>query len=216
MTLDLELVRKYSPYLFFDKREPFFPKWIGVTILGNNEESPSFHRKFVFEESVDFVIEYAIYWDFDIQHMYDLEHVWVYVGHSGEVVNCEASFHGRFVRGLLFDQSNLLDSTHVKLYSQPGKHAFLPKEDMFQVIPNVMTCTNEYAGQDGLIVTDPFKGLYETDESTNKRTKEYLKRFRFVPSLEFFQWSIPTEQFMVWSELKDKIVERIETLKKEV
>ena len=59
--------------------------------------SPSFDRFIHFDTSrIRMVIEYAIYWDYDIQHVYDLEHVWIYVDHEGEIASCEASFHGRY------------------------------------------------------------------------------------------------------------------------
>ena len=41
------------------------------------------------------VIEYAFFWDYDIQHMYDLEHIWVTVDSAGQICGCQASFHGQ-------------------------------------------------------------------------------------------------------------------------
>ncbi|MBW7460502.1 hypothetical protein K0U00_41210, partial [Paenibacillus sepulcri] len=152
-----EWISKYAPYIYFDNNEPFFPVRVGVTVLEEAGPSPSTRRIFEFEDpQVKYLIEYAIYWDYDIQHLYELEHVWIYVGHDGEVVDCDASFHGRHFKGLLHDRSNLVDGTHVKLYSQPGKHAFLPQPDMFYLLPELMTCTYETAGRRGLLITGPF------------------------------------------------------------
>lgn len=100
--MDRQLIQAYAPYLYFDKHEPFFPVRVGVTIFEREGASPSFRRSFSFRDPrVKKIIEYAIYWDYDIQHLYELEHVWVYIGHEGEVIDCEASFHGKYLKGLL-------------------------------------------------------------------------------------------------------------------
>ncbi|WJH33505.1 hypothetical protein N6H14_26225 [Paenibacillus sp. CC-CFT747] len=111
-----ETAQKYSPYLYFDRSEPFYPVRVGVTEIRTEQASPSFPRKLSFvDPNLDLIVEYAIYWDYDIGHLYELEHVWVFVGKSGEVLDCEASFHGRYLKGLLKDRSNLADHTHVIL-----------------------------------------------------------------------------------------------------
>jgi hypothetical protein len=209
--MDIELISKYSPYIYFDLKEPFFPVRIGVTVLEEAGDSPSFRRSFSFHDpKLKYVIEYAIYWDFDIQHLYELEHVWVYVGDEGEVLDCDASFHGRYFKTLLKDRSNLLDETHVKLYSQPGKHAFLPRDDMFQLLPELMTCTDEDAGRRGLIITGPFQGVYTTDDETNEMVKSYLQKFRFKPTLEFSEYRIDPLLYVTWPELHKEVPGRIQ------
>jgi hypothetical protein len=80
--------------------------------------------------------------------------VWIYIDKNEEVSDCEASFHGQYLKTLLKDKSNLIDKTHVKLFSQPGKHAFVPQEDMFYLIPNLYSDCYEKAGNAGLLVTD--------------------------------------------------------------
>jgi len=211
MNVNLELAQTYAPYIYFDRLEPFFPVRVGVTVLDREGESPSFRRTFSFDDpALQYVIEYAIYWDFDIGHLYELEHVWIYVGKNGEVLDCDASFHGKYFKGLLKDRSNLLDGTHVKLYSQPGKHAFMPKADMFELIPGLTTCTYEGAGKAGLIITRPFDGVYTTDEETNRLVERYLQQFKFRPSFEFEEYRIPKELFVSWPELHREVPRRIE------
>lgn len=83
----------------------------------------SFRRRLkVSRPAVAAVVEYAIYYDYDIQHLYDLEHVWVYIGSDGEVADVEASFHGKYLKGLVRGRTNL-SGTRASLYVQPGKHA---------------------------------------------------------------------------------------------
>jgi hypothetical protein len=201
----LELVKKFSPQILFDKNEPFFPIRIGYTIFENTQKSPSFPREIVFNDNLKYVIEYAIYWDFDIEHLYDLEHIWVYIDKDGKICNCEGSFHGKFLTGLLEDRSNILNETHIKLYSQPGKHAFLPLPEFFKLVPNYKEATYEFAGRDGLIVTKVGEGRYSTSPEINKMVHEYMKKFKFQASMEFENYTIPENLYVPWTELYEEI-----------
>ena len=73
---DLEISRKYLPYIYFDKKEPFYPRNVGYSIFLETTESKSFNRTIEVDADTHFVIEYAIYWNFDIGHLYEMEHVW--------------------------------------------------------------------------------------------------------------------------------------------
>lgn len=217
MNSSKEIAIKYSPYIYFDENEPFFPVRVGYSIFDKPERSKSFNRKIDFNTSlINFVIEYAIYWDYDIQHLYELEHVWIYVGKNGEIMDAEASFHGWYLKALLKDRSNIEDSTHIRIYSQPGKHAFLPKPEYFELIPDLYTATYEYAGKSGLIVTDIFKGVYGTNEDINKRVENFLKKFKFRPAMRFKKYVIPDNVFVTWEELFVEIPQRIVDRLKEI
>lgn len=205
-----EIVKQYSPYIYFDENEPFFPVRVGCTIFDKPKDSKSFNRKIEFDTNlIDFVIEYAIYWDYDIQHLYELEHVWVYVDKKGNLSDGEASFHGRYLKALLKDKSNIEDETHIRVYSQPGKHAFLPKPEYFELIPDLWTATYEYAGNSGLIITSIFKGVYKTNEDINRMVEDYLKKFKFKPSMKFKKYVIPDDFLITWDELFLEIPQRI-------
>lgn len=209
--MNTKFIEKYAPYLYFDEHEPFFPVRIGVTIFDESGRSPSMERDIVFDKAVvQNVIEFAIYWDFDIGHLYELEHVWIYVGQDGSVYDCEASFHGGYFKGLLKNRSNMEDGTHVKLYSQPGKHAFSPMIEILELIPQLYLATEEMAGNAGLIVTPAFEGVYETSSEINKKVESYLKRFAFRPSMSFDHYLIPPELYCTWNELFVEIPGRIQ------
>lgn len=208
--MNYEWIAKYAPYIYFDDNEPFFPVRVGITVLEEAGPSPSTRRTFDFKDpKVKAIIEYAIYWDYDIQHLYELEHVWVYVGHDGEVADCDASFHGRHFKGLLHDRSNIADGTHVILYSQPGKHAFLPQPEMFYLLPDLMISTDETAGRRGLLITGPFDGVYTTDEETDRLVEQYLKTFRFKPAMTFKEYRIDPALYVTWPELHAEVPLRI-------
>jgi hypothetical protein len=210
MNWTADWISNYAPYIYFDKNEPFFPVRVGITVLEASGPSPSTRRTFEFNDpQLQYVIEYAIYWDYDIQHLYELEHVWVYVGRDGEVLDCDASYHGRHFKGLLRDRSNLEDGTHVRLYSQPGKHAFMPNPEMFYLLPDLMTATDELAGRRGLLVTGPFDGVYATDDETDKLVEQYLRTFRFKPAMEFEEYRLDPGLYATWPELHREVPLRI-------
>ncbi|MCA1293643.1 hypothetical protein LBW89_11515 [Paenibacillus sp. alder61] len=210
-TFDRESALRYAPRLLMDKREPFFPVRIGVTAFEAEGDSLSFRRRIAFTDpKVQSVLEYAIYYDYDIQHLYDLEHVWIYIGKEGEIVDAEASFHGKYLKALRSDRSNI-NHGRVTLYVQPGKHAMAPLAERFERLPDFERCTMEEAGADGVIYGDMFAGLIRKDHETDRRVREHLQKFRFRPSREYeeFRWEKEAERFVPWERLYAEIPERM-------
>jgi hypothetical protein len=215
--MNKEVFMKYAPYIYFDNNEPFFPVRIGCLRFDSPGWSPSFKRQIDFaRDKVSFVLEYAIYWHYDIGHLYDLEHIWVYVGKDGSVVDCEASFHGDYLKGLLRDGSNIEDNTHVRLYSQPGKHAFSPIKELFELLPEFYKETSEDAGRDGLLVTSVARGRYESSDRIDEMVKAYLQRYKFDPSLEYSKYIISQDILTTWEKLDEEIPEMIREKLKEI
>ncbi|MEW4427495.1 hypothetical protein AB1I68_08535 [Paenibacillus pabuli] len=208
-TVLLEKAMSYAPILMFDQNEPFYPDLVGISLLEKPGPSPSFRREILFPiEAVQFVIEYAIWWDYEIGHLYEMEHVWIYVGHDGEVVDCEASFHGKVLRGMLKDRVNMVDR-HVCLYSQPGKHAFSPLPVVFELLPDLYSAAGIQAGCDGLLVNDLFKNYFETNEVIDARVRKYLQTKAFVPTMQFEEYLLGPEKFVTWDRLYEMIPQRI-------
>jgi len=203
----------YAPRLYFDRMEPFHPARVGISVLHDGEQSPSFRRVFAFADAaIDYVIEFAIYWDYDIQHLYELEHVWVYVGKDGSVADAEASFHGKYLKALLPDRSNLEGKT-VSVYSQPGKHAFSPLPILFELLPNVRSATDRDAGLDGLTLPGWYKARSVYGEEENALVRAYQQAYhRFTPSFEYaaYEIAVRKELFVPWKQLYEEIPERIE------
>ncbi|MCI3922931.1 hypothetical protein MO973_22150 [Paenibacillus sp. TRM 82003] len=207
---DLRFARDYAPILLLDENEPFVPARVGATVLRSAGASPSFPRSFAFdEERLDAIIEYAVYWDYDITHLYDLEHVWIYVGKDGSVLDAEASFHGKYLKGLLEDRSNL-EGNRVRLYVQPGKHALSPLAAVFKLLPDATRCAWEDAGKDGLLVTAAFRGAFESSPDIDRAVRTYLQRYRFAPTWRFAPYDLPKERFTSWEGLRREVPERIE------
>lgn len=210
MDFNLDIIKKFSPALHFDKLEPFFPIRVGVSLYEKTSLSNSFPRTIKIGEDTAFAIEYAIYWDYDIGHLYELEHAWVYVGKDGSLQDAEASFHGGYMKSILPPRDNILEETHVALYSQPGKHAFLPRAELLHLIHNLMQAPSVDAGDSGLIQTKAFEGCYEMSAERDRLATKYLKTCAFIPSMEFVRWQFPDDCFIPWEQLKEEIPLRID------
>ncbi|MDI4644301.1 HAD family hydrolase [Cohnella hashimotonis] len=208
------LASRYAPILLLDAREPFRPIRAGITVFRKDGPSPSFNRQILLDPGRHAcVIEYAIYWDYDIQHLYDLEHVWIYVGHQGEVVSCEASFHGRRLLGLNRSRDNLVDS-RVRLYVQPGKHAMSPIEDALHLLPDLTSCCMENAGTGGLLEPAMFAGEFRAGApaDVDVLAERHLRDFGFIPSFDYAPWSWPADAFVRWEALREEIPVRMRSL----
>lgn len=209
-----QLCINFAPVIFFDKKEPFSVRNVGCTVFRSSGRSPSFsgnplNRRTVRLEAKKavFAIEYAYYFDYDIQHLYELEHIWVYVSESGAVCGCEGSFHGKYLN----EMTSLFPiiehgGTHVQLYSQPGKHAFLPRPELFELYPDPEFCCCDGAGNGGLSLPEMFEDIAHLTDVQQEKVRSYIKKnYAFIPTWEFFQTKIDDSLYISWSELSEKI-----------
>lgn len=208
-----ETVLRVSPLLYLDRHEPFNPIRVGVTVFDSSAPSLSFDRNIIVDsDKVHLVIEYAIYWDYDIQHIYDLEHVWVYVDSEGAIVSCEVSFHGRYLLGLMRDRSNLSEDQRVQIFVQPGKHAMSPLEEVFHLLPNLETSCLEETGIDGVLEPSMFKGQYKSGENIDQLAEDHLRTFSFQPTYDYVPHKWASDAFVPWDDLRAEIPVRMKAL----
>jgi len=196
---DRELVARYAPQIMFDEREPFLPRRCGASVLRGPGPSPSFRRALE-PPPGGLVVEYAVYWDWDIQHLYDLEHLWVYADGEGRVVDAEGSFHGRYLKALLPDRGNL-EGERLRVWSQPGKHAFSPLPILFRLLPGFAECTTSRAGEGGALVGGPLEGRVEKPAWLDAAAAAYLRGRAFEPKLEYLPYELPLDILVPWEEL---------------
>ena len=211
------LAARYAPIICFDVREPFLPLAVGYTIFWKNDDSPSFPRRIELapagEPEAAFAIEYAIWWDWDITHLYELEHVWVFVGKDGRVVRGEASWHGRY-HSMAVDGKLPLEGERMVVLSQPGKHAFAPSRDWFTV-PDRQQVTRKlatrWAGVGGVWVTPLFEGkITSRTPYANSLVHTYLERRAFEPTWDFSRRFVIAEKLLVpWTKLQSWIPDRV-------
>jgi len=183
-----ELVFRYLPLLHFDRHEPFLPLVVGYTLFRGDAPSPSFPRPVILPPGATLAIEYAIWWDWDIQHLYELEHVWVYVDPAGRIVKVEASWHGAY-HAMQKDDGDLpLRHGRPALFSEPGKHAFAAEPCAFQERAGLIRrhCTS-LTGVMGLHVTPLFEFILRDRRNPliNNLVRRYLRRRAFEPTFDF-------------------------------
>ena len=131
---DLEIARRHAPVLYFDLAEPFLPDLVGYAVLRRPGPSPTFDRYLDLGlpdgGRAAAVVEYALWYDWDIQHLYELEHAWAYLDAEGELVHAEGSWHGEPVP-LVRDGRPSAEGRRPLAYAQPGKHALSADPTLF-------------------------------------------------------------------------------------
>jgi len=214
---DRALAARYAPVLRFDAHEPFFPLSVGYTIFRKSGPSPSFRQGHQIdlvpegEPPASLAIEYAIWWDWDIGHLYELEHVWVYVDQQGCVVRGEASWHGG-LHAMRHEGQLALDGEHLVVYSEPGKHAFAPTPDWFRERARSFkrSETRDLAGISGVLITRFARGQVIPSPLNQRLVHTYLARHAFEPSWRFDnRFSITPEMLVPWPALEDWIPRRL-------
>ncbi len=209
---DLHLAQRYAPIIHYDRAETIPLVSVGYTVFREEKRSDSFPKRMVAPDFCGLVIEYALYWDYDIHHMYDLEHIWVWVAPDGSVTRAEGSFHGKYLT--LWDPelpyAQRPEDTHVHAWCQPGKHAMMPRGELFRLIPDWKTCCGEGAGGP-VAVGGPFQGRYATEPVTDERCARHIRAaYAFTPTLQFDEGrSIPEDMIVPWESLKAWIPSRI-------
>lgn len=196
----------------FDAAEPFLPELVGWQVVRQPGPSPTHGRYLV--PRADAVVEYALWTDWDIQHLYELEHVWAHVTDAGELIHAEASWHGG--HGSLVQDGRLVcRDVRPVAYAQPGKHAMAPDPGVFggyDLVREHFTAPAERrAGNGGLIVTGLMQGRFATNTRRNMLANGYLRRHAFRPTFEFTRtWDALSVPWLSCDELVAAIPGRVE------
>ncbi len=206
---DAELAAGYLPIFCFDEAETIPLRAVGWTVFRRTRRSDSFPKREVpVTDGAAAAIEYACYWDYDIQHMYDLEHVWVYPDGEGRVLRAEGSFHGKYLNlwapGMEKTGAHEPENGHVFAYAQPGKHAMVPAGELCRLVPDWDRCCREHAGGP-VLVGGPFEGIYSSTEEADRNSERYIReRLCFDPTLRFTRGG-EQAPLLAWEELKERI-----------
>jgi glycerophosphoryl diester phosphodiesterase len=217
---DRVLAARYALILRFDAREPFMPLAAGYTIFRETGESPSFRQGRRIDLTppdgprAEFAIEYAIWWDWDIGHLYELEHVWVYVDADGRVVRAEASWHGGH-HDMCHEGHLALDGDHFVVYSEPGKHAFAPTPTWFKERRKEFrrSETSDLAGASGVLLAEYIKKQVRPTPLKTRLVHTYLAQRAFEPSWDFsLTFPITPEMLVPWDALRDWMPGRVNAI----
>ena len=216
---DHALALRFAPKIRFDLKEPFFPAAVGYSVFRADGDSPSFPREIKLAQVGAIVIEYAIWWDWDIQHLYELEHIWVHVDRDGNLVAAEASWHGDYHPMLDANGRMPLEDSRLVLYSEPGKHAFAPSIAWLldRKAKTVASC-GVHAGKMGVHVTPLYRGnIRERTPLHNRLVHTYLERLQFEPTYDFSNvFDLREATFVPWSQLDAWIPRRVSAWVKEL
>ncbi len=213
----LDFAARYAPIILADAHEPFALVAAGYTVFETEAESPSFvPRRRVEWASAGYAatraIEYALWWDWDIGHLYELEHAWVFVNASGHVVAVEASWHGMYGPAEV-NGHPILDPSgkHPILLAQPGKHAMAATPEPFAEIREwAEQEAGAEAGKGGVLETELFRGKLPKTPENDARVTALLKHLAFTPSWEFTKAMPVTRKMLVpWSALEAWIPARV-------
>lgn len=212
-----QLAAHYAPVLCFDHNEPFVPVSAGYTVYYEDSRSSSFPRHIILKSKCDAspvhaVIEYAIWFDWDIGHLYELEHIWVYITKSGSIVRVEGSRHGKY-HDLAEDGPLNWVGDRVIVYAEPGKHAFAGNPTRFASYQRMIEmCCGPLAGISGVHITRRYKGIITRKNSSNQnRVKNYLKGLAFSPSMQFTRvYESLDRQLVPWKALGAWIPRRVD------
>ncbi len=206
-----DLAQNHAPVLRFDRAEPFFPLTVGYTLFRESAKSPS--SKFIINPENGIAIEYAIWWDWDIQHLYELEHVWVYLDDKENLTKVEASAHGSLLAMTRGDGSLPVEDGRITIYSESGKHGFAPTRELLisRAERTNLSC-GERAGNGGIHTTNPFGASAfsnPTDEEHNLANR-YMQELAFTPTFDFSNlFDLRTVPFITWEQLAEWIPRRI-------
>lgn len=212
---ELELARRLAPVIRFCDNEPFLPSRVGIAVLDTPGRSPSTGLDIAFEEGVARVIEYAIWWDWDIQHLYELEHIWLKLDADDGLVGVEASSHGGKFAMQGADGGLPLQAGRVTLVSTPGKHAFTATpEDQTRTAEVTSVSCQELAGRGGVLINDMFRAaLTEVTAEDHRAVKRYLQARAFLPTFTFEQrFDLASVNFVGWDALAAWIPGRVEAV----
>jgi len=211
---DHAMAARYAPIIQFDNHEPFFPSWVGYTVFRESGPSPSFSREIAVNGNqlpAATVIEYAIWWDWDIHHLYELEHVWVYLDAAGHVIHAEASWHGLYHVVRNGEGTPPLRGGRVVVVAEPGKHALAPTSEWFTGNESEIKMKCGTPGVEGLLVTPLFDGIIrDKSPEVDELVRAYLRPFAFEPSFDFSkEVVIQPERLVPWPSMHAWIPQRI-------
>lgn len=216
---DLALALRHAPIVWFDDAEPFLPQAVGYAVLRRPTHSPTFerflHLRVPGGMTAAAVIEYAIWTDWDIGHLYELEHVWSYVDADGRLLHAEASWHGEWVPLLEAGRLSAEDDRPVA-WAQPGKHAMAPDPRAFTGVDAYRLLVAHEArppAQGGLHIVDAMRGRLRRTVRDDALARAYLNSRSFEPTFRFGRrWDARSVPFEPADRLIAGIPDRIRTV----
>jgi len=216
---DRALAGRLAPVIRFADNEPFLPSKVGITVLSEPRQSPSAELRIIFGPGVARVIEYAIWWDWDIQHLYELEHIWLKLDAADHVVAVAASAHGGLFDMVRADGTLPVEDGRVTLYAEPGKHAFHATPDTILAKREWLeACCGPLTADGHILINEMFEDVFSAVSAEDHRAvRRHLQGWAFLPAFRFgLRFDVATLDRLSWPELHDYIARRVPAVLREV
>jgi len=211
-----EIQNKF-PILYYDTNETLLPLKIGYTLYSAKEfcdyfTSNTFSRTLFFmkeltglNEDTAHIIEYSLWYDCDIEHLWELEHLWIYLDKKLNTIKLEGSRHANIVE-LDIDK---------KIYIEPGKHGHFqgPVTPRLKALStHICTHPGNNKLDFGVIKAPDFAEFRDTLEKTHRsrdlqnKAQEYITKYRFTPSFTFDKkFAPPNSMLLPWKTFKEYV-----------
>src|SRR6185312_16624654 len=162
---------------------------------------------------------YAIWWDWVIQHLYELEHVWLKLDGANAVVAVAASAHGELFDMVRPDGSLPIENGRVTLYAEPGKHAFhATPATILAKRAELEACCGPMTAAGHVLINAMFETAFAAIGAADHRAvRRHLQGRASLPAFRFGQaFDVATLARVSWPELHDYIARRVPEVLAEV
>ena len=156
------------------------------------------------------VLEYAMFYTADIQHVYELEHCWMYLDEKDELIGVKGTRHGVYINMYSNPQSIKYFKGHPVLFVSPGKHEIGANVDMFSFKILEKACS-VMAGSVGIyrfyfVPKDELRQIALLHIKKQYVREAFMKKYAFVPSFQWHKCRIPKRGLLIpWDELAKRV-----------
>jgi hypothetical protein len=152
------------------------------------------------------VLEYAMFYYADIQHVYELEHCWMYLDEKDELIGVKGTRHGVYMNMYSNPREIKYLNGHPILFVSPGKHELGPNVDSFSFRILKEACS-KLAGSVGIyrfyfVPKDELRPVALLHMKKEYIREAFMKKYAFEPSFHWHKCRIPKRNILIsWDEL---------------
>jgi hypothetical protein len=159
------------------------------------------------------VLEYALYYYTDIQHVYEMEHCWMYLDGNDQLIGAKGTRHGVYMTLYPNAKSIKYHKEHPILYVSPGKHEMGSDVSMFNFQILDAACSIGagrvgvyrfyFAPREELLPIAKLKIRKKIDKLYI--IQQFQKKYAFHPALHWKKCRIMTPYLAPWEVLAKKV-----------
>lgn len=167
------------------------------------------------------VLEYGIIYDADIEHIYDLEHIWVYLDAQDRPLGIKGSRHAVYMTQYDSPEKIRYHNGHPILYVDPGKHAHYTHPSLMHK-PILRRVNTKTPGKVGMYPVHFFDHhLWEKIQpyypGYDAVVKFFQTKYAHMPAFRFRKYLIPPRKMMIpWDQLEQEIPQYVINFLKQI